>query len=298
MRVATNTKALKQLLKKDLKPRRVANGVLMCTPEHFDVVDVKNFFMRGSVGRVDRALAQRQWNNLRGMFQKLGLLVKEIPGAPGVEDMVFSANSGIAWQAVGETQPTALVSSMFHESRQRETLFYEAWFRVNGFETHRLTSGTVFEGGGDAFWHPGKMLLYGGYGHRTTLAAYREISARFDIPVIALRLASKEFYHLDTCLCILNNETALYCPAAFNREGNAMIRAMFPKRITFTKAQGKKYFTGNAFAIRGKHVVLQKGDVVTVKKLRVAGFLPVEVDMGEYIKSGGNATCAKLDIVV
>ncbi|MBI2406532.1 MAG: amidinotransferase [Candidatus Harrisonbacteria bacterium] len=297
MLVIRNKKELAAFDLGGLGARRHATGVLMCTPEHFDVIDVKNFFMQGFVGRVDCAKAVAQWKNLRGVFQKLGLAVKEIAGVSGLEDMVFSANSGIAWQGLKDARPSFLASAMFHESRQRETPRYETWFRENGFQTHRLASGAVFEGGGDAIWYPGKMLLLGGYGHRTTLAAYREVSERFNIPVIALRLASKEFYHLDTCLCILNNETALYCPAAFDRESNKMICAMFPNRMTFTKAQGKKYFTGNAFAVCGKHVVLQQGDKVTVWKLRAAGFSPIEVDMGEYIKSGGNVTCVKLDIV-
>lgn len=296
MLVITTVKQLGGLRLDKLVARKLSNGVLMCTPEYFDVIDVKNFFMQKSVGCVDRKSAVAQWRNLHATLRKLGRIVKEIPGAFGAEDMVFSANSGIAWQREGENRPAFLASAMFHKSRQRETPLYEKWFKNNGFQTHRLKTGAVFEGGGDAIWYPGKMLLIGGYGHRTTLAAYREISARFGFPVIALRLASKEFYHLDTCLCILNNEAALYCPAAFDGEGNAMIRALFPKRIAFTKAQGKKYFTGNAFAVDGAHVVLQKGDSVTVKKLRAAGFSPVAVDMGEYIKSGGNVTCAKLDI--
>lgn len=296
MSVIKTVKQLGSLRWDKLEARKSPNGVLMCAPEYFDVVDVKNFFMQKSMGRVDRVKAVAQWNNLRAVLQQLGRTVKEIPGASGVEDMVFSANSGIAWQRASEARPSFLASVMFHKSRQRETPFYEAWFAKSGFATHRLKSGTVFEGGGDAIWYPGKMLLLGGYGHRTTLAAHEEISKRFGFPVIALRLASKEFYHLDTCLCILNNETALYCPAAFAREGNAIIRALFPKRMTFTKAQGKKYFTGNAFAVDDMHIVLQKGDSVTIKKLRAAGFLPVAVDMGEYIKSGGNVTCMKLDI--
>lgn len=296
MPVVITAKQLDVLELGKLEARKQPNGVLMCTPEYFDVIDVKNFFMQKSVGRVDRAKAVAQWENLRATLQKLGREVKIIFGAPGVEDMVFAANSGIAWQGKGGTRPSFLASSMFHESRRRETPFYEAWFAKSGLETHRLKNGTVFEGGGDAIWYPGKMLLFGGYGHRTTLAAYEEISKRFGFPVIALRLASKEFYHLDTCLCILNERTILYCPAAFDREGNVMLHALFPKRITFTKAQGKEYFTGNAFAVDGRHVVLQKGDKTTVGKLREAGLQPVEVDMSEYIKSGGNVTCAKLDI--
>ena len=66
--------------------------LLMCPPEHFDVVDVKNPHMAGQIGRVDRQLAQRQWDELKRAFEKCGVAVETLPPTPGCEDMVFCAN--------------------------------------------------------------------------------------------------------------------------------------------------------------------------------------------------------------
>lgn len=280
-----------------IRPREMPTGVLVCTPESFDVVDEKNYFMTGNIGTVARDVAVEQWRIARDAMRESGRHIEEIAAVHGVEDMVFAANAALTCKELGGRKG-AIMSRMYHESRQRETPHYAARLNELGYDIIELsdTPGRYFEGAGDAVWHPGMMLLYGGYGHRSTKDAYSEISERLDIPVIALELVSDEFYHLDTCMCVLDAETVLYCPEAFTSEGQAMIEYMFPRRITITKDQGRDYMTGNCFSIGNGNVVLQKGDTTTVHNLIAAGFLPIEVDLSEYIKSGGNTTCLKLDL--
>lgn len=269
--------------------------VLMCTPEYFDIVDVKNYFMQGGLGSVDRKNALSQWSAAKEQLIALGLEVHTIKGAPDVEDMSFAANAGLCWERDGKK--IFLASNMKHASRQRETPYYVRWFEHRGYIIERLAANYIFEGNGDAIWNPGKKILWGGYGHRTIREAYDEISRRFGINVIPMRLASEEFYHLDTCLCLLDEVTAMYCPEAFDAEGNAKLEQYFSRRITFSKDQGKRYFTGNAFAIGDGRVVLQRGDKKTMIKLKNFGFTPIEVNLDEYMKSGGNMSCIKLNLV-
>src|SRR4029079_14916981 len=104
------------------EPRRV----LMCTPPHFDVVDVKNAFMEGNVGAVDREEARREWSELRAAFERAGHEVVTIEGEPGLEDMVCSANQVLP--AMGtDGAPYVLLSKMRHESRRREVPYYRTW---------------------------------------------------------------------------------------------------------------------------------------------------------------------------
>lgn len=44
-------------------------GILMITPKYFDVVDVKNPYMKGQIGNVKTQLARQQWNNLYAVFE-------------------------------------------------------------------------------------------------------------------------------------------------------------------------------------------------------------------------------------
>ena len=87
----------------------------------------------------------------------------------------------------------------------------------------------LFEGQGDAIWHPAKQMLWGGYGHRTSLAAYQEIAEKLAVPIIALELHTNDFYHLDTCFCVLDPNTVLIYSEAFTKEGLKLIHHFFPR---------------------------------------------------------------------
>ncbi|MDE2512156.1 MAG: amidinotransferase, partial [Elusimicrobia bacterium] len=72
------------------------SGVLMCSPDHYQVLAVKNPYMSGHVGGVDLTKARRQWEELREAFDAAGCPVSLIPPTPGLEDMVFCANQSLA----------------------------------------------------------------------------------------------------------------------------------------------------------------------------------------------------------
>ena len=67
-------------------------GVLVCPPDSFDVVDVKNPFMVGQRGKVNTRLAREQWLEVTRAFGRCGIDVRELPAVTGCEDMVFCAN--------------------------------------------------------------------------------------------------------------------------------------------------------------------------------------------------------------
>ena len=140
------------------EPRRV----LMCLPDYFEVVDVKNPFMEGNVGRVDKVRALAEWEALRRTYDSIGHEVLTIPGAEGLEDMVFAANQVLpGLDANGRHY--VLLSRMCHPSRQREVPIYRDWFEHHGYVVLELSEEAgYFEGQGDAIWHPGKQLLWGG----------------------------------------------------------------------------------------------------------------------------------------
>ena len=75
----------------------------------------------------------------------------------------------------------------------------------------------VNEGEGDIVF-TGRALL-AGYGFRTDQAAAAELAEVFGLPVVSLRLIDPRFYHLDTALCVLDPDTAMYYPAAFDDAG-------------------------------------------------------------------------------
>lgn len=279
-----------------LSNRREPRRVLMCTPEHFEVVDVKNPLMEGNVGRVDKERAATEWEAMRRTYETAGHEVLTIQGVAGLEDMVFAANQVLPGLGA-DGQLYVLLSRMRHPSRRREVPIYREWFERRGYKVFELTSEAgYFEGQGDAIWHPGKQLLWGGHGPRTTLRAYEEVSGILGVPVITLALPHPNFYHLDTCFCVLSSDAALYFPGAFDAEGRALLAGMFHDLIEVSEGESTRWFACNAHALDGRTVIIQRGAFETVARLRAHGFHVIEVDTDEFLKSGGSVFCMKMMI--
>ncbi len=269
--------------------------VLLTTPDHFEVAYVINPHMADHVGTVDPAVARRQWTALRATYADLGLTVVEVGGAPGLPDMVFCANQTlpVCDPATGATG--VVLSRMDAPQRRPEVAHYAQHFRDAGCAVHRLPEDVgAFEGMGDALWHPGRALLWGGYGVRTVRAAYDHLAATLDVPVALLRLHDDNFYHLDTCLCLLDAATALVYPGAFDDAGRALLEAAFDRLIEAPEEEARYAFACNAHSPDGTHVLIDAACPATIAQLDDAGFTPVPLDTSEFRKAGGSVFCLKL----
>lgn len=265
---------------------------LLCPPDYFDIIDVKNDFMRGQEGKVDRSKARREWEALRVAFNEAGVETEALEPTPGLEDMVFTANQTlVAVDAHG--MKTCILADMRFPSRQLEVPAFDYWFSAHGYRVEKLGVPGPFEGAGDALWHPTKELLWGGVGPRTAAHVYDWIGRRFNTPVIRLRLASPRFYHLDTCFCPIDERTVLYYPEAFDRDGRELIERFFERRIEAT-AEEAAGMACNAAAFFGKVVVIQKGLERIGRLLQDWKISVIEVETDEFMKSGGSVFCMKM----
>jgi N-dimethylarginine dimethylaminohydrolase len=271
------------------------NRVLLTTPEHFRVAYVINPHMEGNIGSVDADEARREWDRLREAYRETGVEVATIEGAPDLPDMVFCANQSLPYQTPGGERGV-VISRMHAPQRKPEVEHYAAFFADQGYDVQHLDADLPgdFEGMGDALWHPGRYLLWGGHGYRTDLEVYERLSSALGFPVCALRLTDPDFYHLDTCLCPLDEQTVLIYPGAFDDDGLALIHAFFPRVLEAPEDEARGLFACNAHSPDGEHVLIQRGCTETVALLREAGFTPVEVETGEFLKSGGSVFCMKL----
>ena len=279
----------------DLRALPRPGRVVLTTPDHFDVRYVINPHMAGQIGTVDRSRAAEQWRTLRETYESLGFQPLVVQGAPDQPDMVFCANQTFPYLRPDGTRGV-LMSRMDAPERQGEVAHYAHFFQNLGFETLSLPSALQgsFEGMGDALWHPGRALVWGGHGFRTDPAVYSFLAEQLDVPVLRLQLTDPEFYHLDTCLSLLDEESALYVPAAFDDEGRALIRRLLPRLIEVPEEEARQQLACNAHCPDGRHVLLQAGCEETNARLRAAGFLPVEIDTDEFLKAGGSVFCMKL----
>jgi len=268
-----------------------ANAVrmLMCAPTHYRVDYTINPWMENQIGKADNALAIRQWTNLARLLAREVELVFVAP-APGLPDMVFTANAGLAIDG------TAVVSHFATKERQAEEGPFRAWFEAQGFEIAPWPRNVAFEGAGDALHDTSRSLIWCGHGWRSNAAAAPLLETIFARRVVGLRLVDPRFYHLDTCFCPLADGWLIYYPPAFDAASRQAIAELVPpgKHIEVDEDDAR-LFACNAVEVNGR-VFMNGASEDLRRRLRAAGFEPVLTDLSEFIKAGGAAKCLTLKI--
>jgi N-dimethylarginine dimethylaminohydrolase len=267
--------------------------VLVCPPDFFDVVDQKNPYMTRE-SPLDRAKARSQWDFLCSVLQQNNCEIETITPIAGLEDMVFAANQVFVGEKAGYGK-FAVPSRMLHPSRQREVPFYTEWFRQHDYQIINLDFDNEFlEGHGDLLWHPDGSRIYAGFGFRSTEGAVAKFAAamsKLDIPVIPLQLIDPHCYHLDTCLCPLNNEAALVYPGAFSASALESIHK-FWNRVHLLSTAEAHSFVGNGI-VAGSSYIAPRMTPQLEAMLRSEGLTPIIVDTSEFEKAGGSCFCMK-----
>ncbi|MES2535441.1 MAG: arginine deiminase-related protein [Pseudomonadota bacterium] len=262
---------------------------LMCAPDHFEVAYVINPWMEGNIAHGNNKVAVRQWTMLARLIGKVAQ-VERVTAAPGVPDMVFTANAGLV---LGNK---FILSRFRHAERQAEEPHFAKWFAEQGFEVLTLPPELPFEGAGDALLDRSEALLWLGYGHRSDKACAPLLKSWLDVEVQPLKLVNERFYHLDTCFCPLAGGYLLYYPAAFDAASQARIAARLPAeyRIPVAAADAAA-FACNAVN-SGRHIFLNQASPALVNELRSRGFIVQQTPLTEFMKAGGSAKCLTLKL--
>jgi len=260
---------------------------LMCPPDAYDVDYVINPWMEGNIHRSSPQAAAGQWQALHRLLTE-NATIENITPQPGLPDMVFTANAGLA---VG---PKVVLSRFLHRERQGEEQHFRKWFEKHGFEVFELPQDLPFEGAGDALLDRHRGCLWAGYGFRSELDSHPWLARWLEIEVISLRLIDPRFYHLDTCFCPLEGGWVLYYPQAFDAYSNRLIeqRVELEKRVPVSEADAVR-FACNAVNL-GRRIFVNQMSQELHQRLTSAGFDIIETPLSEFMKSGGAAKCLTL----
>ncbi len=280
----------------DLPATPRPDRVLMADPDFFQVDYVINPHMAGRIGTVDRRSALIEWDGLRDAYGGLGFTVEILPAAPLLPDLVFTANQCLPIPPGIVAEGPALVASIMRASRRRaEVPLIVDHLAAEGLDVLRLDRRRVdcFEGMGDAAWLPGRALLFGGTGPRTSVEAYEAISAWTALPVAVLELVDPRFYHLDTCLSLLDERTAVVFPGALAERSMGLLRALIPRLIEVSEEEALA-FVCNGHCPDRRTFITPPGAPRVFEAVRAAGFDVLECPTHEFLKSGGSVYCMKL----
>jgi N-dimethylarginine dimethylaminohydrolase len=258
----------------------------MCPPEHFAVQYAINPWMDVAMP-VDVDLALKQWQLLRETLVRLGHRVQVLPAQVGLPDMVYAANGAFSVNGY-------VYGARFrYPQRVAEALAHQAFYAGSW----RFVEPTeVNEGEGDFAYLPGFRggLILAGYGFRTESAAHAEAQEVLGRPAISLRLVDPRFYHLDVALAALDDHNIAYYPGAFSASSQRILRQLFPSALLADEADALAF--GLNLVSDGRNVVLNAEASGFAAKLRVAGYVPVPVELTELKKGGGSVKCCVAEL--
>ena len=270
---------------------------LLVPPAHYEVSYAINPWMKPGTWSENPAAhrdeARAAFRALQVALREAGGEVELLDGVSGLPDMVFPANGGIVLDR------RALVAGFRHPQRQGETPVFQAAFealRERGLldEVVSLPDGLVQEGAGDCIWDSTRQLAWTGYGPRTSPEAPAHVAGVFGIDHIPLELATEQFYHLDTCLCVLPRGEVFFYPPAFTRAGIAAIHAAVPPELRMeAEPDDAARFCVNAVAL-DRTVVMARATPHLKARFAERGYLVKEVGLAPFILSGGGAYCMTL----
>lgn len=290
-------------LKSHLKQTRVRKTplpqkVLMVHPHFFDVKNVINVHMRDEFGaphRVSREVAESQWLNLKKTYENLGITVHTLDVQADLPDIVFCANQTLPFLDPWGRK-TVVLSVMRSEFRRPEVEYFQSYFLQQEYDVITGSKpGLCFEGMGDLLPLPSRRLLLAGYGPRTDYDSLEWLAEVTGLEVVPLELPNEKFYHLDTCLSILDQKTALACREGFSDEGWSLLTEIFDSLLLAdVREADAPGFAVNCHCPNQRDVIIQKGNVHTVELLQQHGFVVHEIDTSEFIKAGGSVFCMKL----
>ena len=261
---------------------------LMCEPKYFEVSYVINPWMAANIGKVNKSLATQQWKQLYETLSRKAsiMLIEPVAGLP---DLVFTANAGLVTK-----KQEVIISSFRHTERQDESQHYKRFFEDANYQVKPLPSNIIFEGAGDALFDAQGELWFGS-GPRSDAAAISEIANVLQVSINPVELIDPRWYHLDTAFCPLTDGFVIAYKKAFSDESVTDIQNKLGHKLIWISDEDANNFACNAICI-DHEVILYRASSELKATLKRYNFNVIEIDVSEFMKSGGSCKCMTLEI--
>ena len=262
--------------------------ILMCRPDYYDIEYEINPWMN-KTRKANHQRAIEQWEGLFQTIQECGGKVELVPPVRGLPDMTFAANAGLFYDE------KIILANFKVIERKGEISYTQSWFEKAGFTVVNRPGIdqhiAYFEGAGDALHTINKLFV--GCGFRSERGFY-ENNGHFDSKKLVIcELVNPYYYHIDTCFCPLNDQLAIWFPAAFSKESRERMSQEI--ELIAVEEEEARRFACNSVVI-DRHVIMPSGCPKLEEILKSRGFSVHSCEVDEYIKAGGACKCLTMKL--
>jgi len=281
---------------------------LLNLPTSFSSKEANNVWMEEEVGKEDSVVnpevALAQWLDLYNIMSSNAFVqVLPTPAKCELQDLVFVANLGIVLHHIKD-RDVVIVSNFTSPPRQGETQVGVDFFNFAGYEVHVCPF--KFEGEADLKYIRDNIYI-GGYGQRSTFAAYEWMEKNFGMKIIKIKMNNPKLYHFDCMFFPITSTDALLCTDEVTKEELLEIKSVIeiiPVPIEFaqngiTNSVRMHNLVLNASFITELDPILDKEDYLVERGknqfledvLSDFGIETIFVNISEYMKGGALLSC-------
>lgn len=284
---------------------QINKTVLMSGVDYFSAAEAINPYMAKN-DQIDIDRARQEHTAIRDALEDAGVKTIAVPPPKNCQDGVYTAN----WALI---RGNKAVMARLPNARKGEEAYAATVLQDLGKEVVFVPEGLRFSGQGDAL--PVGNYLICGNGYRSDIAAQAFAAdtlgyERIQLQTIPERrffglgkpVVNKDsgwpdsfFYDIDLAVSVLRDDLIAWCPAAFTKESQAIVRDLPLQKIEVSLTEAKQAFACNLVST-GETVIMSG----TAPELRAAieahGLKTITPEITELVKGGGYIRCTTLTL--
>ncbi|MEY4362110.1 MAG: hypothetical protein RL391_1416 [Actinomycetota bacterium] len=226
---------------------------------------------------VDIELAHRQWDAYVDVLRQRGWEIREVPTEEDCPDCVFVEDAVVMFKDV------AVITRPGDDRRKPEILAVEPVVRELGCRIERIVAPGTMDGGdvlkiGDT--------IYVGRGGRTNQAGIDQFAAIVEpLGARVIAVPVTKVLHLKSAATGLPDGTVIGWDPAVDDS------SVFPSYLSMPEESG-----AHVVLLDDRHLLMAADAPRSAQMFRDRGYVPIEVDISEYIKLEGCVTCLSVRV--
>lgn len=229
-----------------------------------------------------------QWRELYNYMTAHGL-VYLLPsnGGSHLQDLCFVANIGVSIPYMKEA--TIIISNFWSKVRRGEDILGKRFLTNLGYKVYKPEH--FFEGEAELKYIRDNKWI-GGYGIRTDKRVYDWMQSNFDMEITTVEMADEKLYHFDCSFFPIGKDKALVATSVMSSKDLRAIERV----VDIIPIPDEDIYFGWTNCIQLENQIIhspcsEDNPLRFCNFIEKLGYEPVVINLSEFEKSGGDASC-------